>query len=80
MYRPISICTVIYKTVTKLLVNRLQTILPHVIGLHQMSFILENHIIENIVVAQEVVHSMKRKSRRRGYMAIKVDLEKAYDR
>lgn len=29
---------------------------------------------------QEVVHSMRRKTGKRGLMAIKVDLEKAYDR
>ena len=45
-----------------------------------MSFVPRRHIIENIVVAQEVVHSIRRKSSRRGYMAIKVDLEKAYNR
>ncbi|KAH9751354.1 putative ribonuclease H protein [Citrus sinensis] len=80
IYRPISLCTVIYKTLTKLIANRLQTILPHVIGPRQTSFVPGRHIIENIVVAQEVIHSMRRKSGRRGYMAIKVDLEKAYDR
>ena len=80
MYRPISLCTVIYKTVTKLIANRLQTILSHVIGPHQTSFVPGRHIIENIVVGQEVIHSMRRKSGRRGYMAIKMDLEKAYDR
>lgn len=79
MCRPISLCTMIYKTVTKLLANRFQTILPHVVGPYQTSFIPRQHIIENIVVAQEVVHSMRRKSDRRGYMAIKANLEKYYD-
>lgn len=32
MYWPISPCIVVYKTMTKLLANRLQTILPHVFG------------------------------------------------
>ena len=31
-------------------------------------------------MAQEVVHSMRRKTSKRGFMAIKVDMEKAYDR
>lgn len=35
---------------------------------------------DNIVVAQEVFHSMKNKEERKGWMAIKLDLEKAYDR
>ncbi|KAH9788525.1 reverse transcriptase domain-containing protein [Citrus sinensis] len=47
---------------------------------HAMGFVPGRHIIDNIVVAQEVVHSMRRKTGKRGLMAIKVDLEKAYDR
>ena len=35
---------------------------------------------ENIVIAQEVVHSMPKKTGAIGFMPIKVDLEKAYDR
>ncbi|MCH90084.1 putative non-LTR retrolelement reverse transcriptase, partial [Trifolium medium] len=36
-------------------------------------------IHENIVVAQELLHSMNRMSGKTGYFAIKVDLAKAYD-
>ena len=80
MFRPISLCTVAYKTVTKIMANRLQAILPGIIGPHQTSFVPGRHIIDNIVVAQEVVHSMPRKTGKRWLMAIKVDPEKAYDR
>ena len=80
LFRPISLCPVIYKTITKLLANRLKSILPDLIGPTQTSFIPGRHITENIVVAQEVFHSMRRKKGRIGQMAIKVDLEKAYDR
>ena len=80
MFRPISLCTVAYKTVTKIITNRLQSLLPNLIGPHQTSFVPERHIIDNIVVAQEVVHSMHRKTGKKRFMAIKVYLEKAYDR
>ena len=80
MYHPISLCNVAYKTITKVIANRLQTILPQLFGSHQTSFVPRRHITENIVIAQEVVNSMRRKSGNRGFMAIKVDLEKAYDR
>lgn len=80
LFRPISLCPVIYKTITKLLANRLKSILPDLIGPTQTSFIRGRHITENIVVAQEVIHLMRRKKGRIGQMAIKVDLEKAYDR
>ena len=80
MYRPISLCTVAYKTITKIIVNRLQEILPDLIGPHQTSFVPGRHITENIIVAQEIIHSMRRKKGRQGFMAITVDLEKAYDK
>ena len=65
---------------TKIIANRLQAVLPEIIGPHQTSFVLGRHIIDNIVVAQEVVHSMCRKTGKKGLMAIKFDLEKVYDR
>ncbi|KAH9707854.1 hypothetical protein KPL70_012694 [Citrus sinensis] len=42
-------------------------------------FVPGRHITENIVIAKEVVHSMRKKTGSTGFMAIKVDLEKAYD-
>lgn len=47
---------------------------------HQTSFILRRHIIKNIVVAQKVIHSMRRKTGRRDQMMIIVDSEEAHDR
>ncbi|KAH9781703.1 reverse transcriptase domain-containing protein [Citrus sinensis] len=69
-----------YKTITKMIANQLHSILPHLVGPHQTSFVPGRHITKNIVIAQEVVHSMRKKTGATGFMAIKVDLEKAYDR
>lgn len=49
MYYSISLCTVAYKSVTKIVANPLQTILPKLIGPHQTSLVPDRHIIENIV-------------------------------
>ncbi|XP_024042019.1 uncharacterized protein LOC112099143 [Citrus clementina] len=53
MFRPISLCMVPYKTVTKIITNRLQAFLPNLIGPQQTSFVPGRHITENIVIAQE---------------------------
>ena len=50
------------------------------VGKHQSSFIAGRQSCDNIIVAQEVIHSMKKKTGRVGWMMVKVDLEKAYDR
>ncbi|KAH9649730.1 putative ribonuclease H protein [Citrus sinensis] len=53
MYRPIFLFNVAYKTITKVIANRLQTILPQLVGPHQTSFVPGRHITENIMIAQE---------------------------
>ena len=80
MFRPISLCTVAYKTVTKIIANHLQVLLPNLISPQPISFVPDRHIVNNIVIAQEVVHSMHKKIGKKWLMTIKVDLEKAYDR
>ena len=36
--------------------------------------------LDNIIITQEILHTMNRKKGNVGYMAIKIDLEKTYDR
>lgn len=78
-FRPISLCNVIFKIITKIISNRLKCIIPSLIGAHQASFIHGRSISDNIIIAQEVIHSMRNKKRKVAFMAIKIDLEKAYD-
>ncbi|XP_074271485.1 uncharacterized protein LOC141595419 [Silene latifolia] len=54
-YRPISCCTVFYKTVSKILANRLQSILPLIIGEEQAAFVKGRSIFENILLSQALV-------------------------
>ena len=69
-----------YKTITKIIANRLKTLLLDLVGPHQTSFVPWPHITKNIIIAQEIIHSMRRKMGKREFMAMKVDLEKAYDK
>ena len=78
--RPISLCNVNYKMLTKALTNRLKKVMPKIIGPYQSSFVPGRQIVDNIIIYQEVLHSMRKKKGEKGYMAIKIDLKKAYDR
>lgn len=79
-FRPISLCNVLYKCLPKILVKRLKEIISKVISPFQASFVPGRSIHDNIIVVNEMIHSMRRKKGKTGFMAIKVDLEKAYDR
>lgn len=79
-FRPITLCMVIYKIVAKLIANIFKSILPSLVRPNQTSFVSERKITDNIIIAQEVMHSMCIKKGRECFFTLKVDLEKAYDR
>lgn len=78
-FRPIALCFVIYKLITKTIANMLKPLMPHIVSPTQSSFVPGWHITDKIVMALEAIHSMRQMKGKRGCMTIKVDLEKAYD-
>lgn len=79
-YRPISLCNVAYKVISKVLANRLKVVIGKLISPYQATFVPGRVIQENIILGQELLHLMKAKRGRKGLAALKLDMTKAYDR
>lgn len=80
-FRPISLCNFSLKVITEDMANRLKGILQKVITPNQSAFVPGRLIQDNVLVAHEAFHYPKmRKKGVDGYIALKLDFQKAHDR
>lgn len=78
-FRPISLCNVNYKIITKTIANKLKGILEEIISNSEFSFLLGRVIIDNVVIGHECLHFIKGKARGKdGWVVMKLDLGKAF--
>ena len=66
--------------ITKIIVARLRPYLEKIISLFQTACVSGRKGIDNAIIVQEIVHTLSKKKGKVGFMAVKVDLEKAYDK
>jgi hypothetical protein len=77
---PISLCNVIYKVISKCLVNRLRPLLHGIIAPMQSAFIPGRMITDNALIAFECLYAIRSgNNNRKKFGAYKLDLNKAYD-
>jgi hypothetical protein len=76
-FRPISLCNLCYKLISKIIANRIKPFLSKSLSPEQMGFLEGRRIQDAIGTAHESLHSIKKKKLKA--LVLKLDLKKAYD-
>ncbi|PKI66159.1 hypothetical protein CRG98_013457 [Punica granatum] len=79
-FRPISLCNVCYKVISKIIANRPKPLLDKIISPNQTTFVEGKWINENGLLAQEILHTLKKMKARRGCIGMKIDFSKAFNK
>nr|KYP34061.1 Transposon TX1 uncharacterized [Cajanus cajan] len=79
--RPIALCNVIYKILSKALANRLKPLLHKCVSVEQAAFVQDRLITDNVLVANEAIHYLRCNNKKTKHeAALKIDISKAFDR
>nr|GFC11141.1 RNA-directed DNA polymerase, eukaryota, reverse transcriptase zinc-binding domain protein [Tanacetum cinerariifolium] len=76
-FRPISLIGSVYKVVTKILANRLATVILDLVSNTQSAFVASRQILDGPFILNEVLSWCKRKGKQA--LVFKVDFAKTYD-
>lgn len=79
-FRPIALCNVNIKLVNKVIADRVKVLLREMINANQSSFIPGRQSLDNVIICQEIIHSLRHTKARKEGMILELDMEKAYDR
>ncbi|XP_020250854.1 uncharacterized protein LOC109828236 [Asparagus officinalis] len=77
-FRPIACCNCLYKIISKILANRIKSVMGFLINEAQSAFVKGRQISSNILMAHEIVRSYGRKHNSPRIM-MSIDIKKAFD-
>ena len=77
-FRPISLCNLVYKVISKIVSLHLKPLLNRTISAQQFGFLKDRKFTEPVGITHEILHSIKTKNS--NVMVLKLDLVKAFDR
>jgi exonuclease III len=76
-FRPISLCNLCYKLISKIIANRIRPILSKALSEEQLGFLKGRQILDVVGVAQECIHTLN--SKKQQAILLKLDLKQAFD-
>jgi Reverse transcriptase (RNA-dependent DNA polymerase) len=78
-FRPLSVCSVYYRLLTKIIANRVKPLLSGLVSNTQMVFLKGHSIQKNILLMTEVMHTFQKPDWMENAFALKADLFKVFD-
>lgn len=79
-FRPINLCKVVYKIISKVLVNRIKLFINNLVGKNLSVFVSNLLITDNIIITSDVFHWLNSNNRsKKDAFTIKIDMNKTYD-
>jgi hypothetical protein len=76
-FRPISLCNLVYKLISKVISNRIKPFLGRSLSAEQLGFLKGRRIQDAIGAAHECIHSIKQQNLKA--LIMKLDLKRAFD-
>lgn len=79
-FRPVSVCNMLYKTISKILAARMKPFMDSCVSTAQSTFVPGRDISANIILLREILHSFQMRGYKGRDFCLKADLSKAFDR